>query len=85
MSDCDGLGACGGARGAGIEWRCRRLLIEAEKEGNRGVMAWIEISPAYRRRDGRGRDLGKKGRKVERGVSVVTLTGGVGLSAGRGA
>ena len=31
-----GLGAWGGARGAGIERGCRRLLIEAEKEGDRG-------------------------------------------------
>ena len=30
-------------------------------------MAWIESSPELLRRDGRGRDSGKKGRKGERG------------------
>ena len=77
--------AWGGVGCAGIEQGGRRLFIGAKKEGDRAVMSWIGFSPAYRRRDGRGRDLGKKGREVERGVSVVTLTGGAGLSAGRGA
>ena len=54
-------------RGVGNERGCRRLLIEPEKEGDRGVMAWIEGSPELLRRDGRGRDSGKKGRKGERG------------------
>ena len=31
-----GLVAWGGAGSGGIEWGCRRLFIEAEKEGDRG-------------------------------------------------
>ena len=58
-----GLGAWGGVRCAGNERGCRRLLIGADMVGDRAIMAGIGFSPAYRRRDGRGRDLGKKGRK----------------------
>ena len=58
-----GLGAWGGAGRVGNERGCHRLLIGADMVGDRAIMAGIGFSPAYRCRDGRGRDLGKKGRK----------------------
>ena len=60
VKDCDGLAAWGGVGDVGNERGCRGLLIGAEKEGNRGLMARIEGSPELRRRDGRERDSGKK-------------------------
>ena len=70
-----GLGAWVGVGCAGIERGCRGLLIGAEKEGDRAIMAGIEGSPELLRCDGRGRDTGKKRRKA--GILASVLTCGV--------
>ena len=41
MRNGGGLVAWGGAGSREIDWGCRRLFIEAEKEGDRALMAWI--------------------------------------------
>ena len=60
VRDCDGLGAWGGVGGAGNERGCRGLLIGAEKEGDRGLMARIEGSPETVMHDGVWRSSGEE-------------------------